>query len=133
MANSNDPVTILVVDDDLDNRTIARETLEAGGFRICEAADGLEALEIAAREKPSLVFLDLSMPKMDGWQAVGRMKADPQMRGIPVIAFTAHAMTQDRKKALDAGCDDVLTKPCTPQSLLEKTAEWIKINEGGKT
>lgn len=116
---------ILVADDDLDNRTIAMETLEAHGYKVLQATNGLEALEIVAREKPNLILLDLSMPKMDGWQVARQLKAMTETDNIPVIAFTAHAMQGDDRKAKEAGCNDYLTKPCTPKKLLEKISEWL--------
>lgn len=117
---------ILVVDDDLDNRTIAKETLESSGYQVCQATNGLEAIEAAEKEKPDLIFLDLSMPKMNGWDGVRHLKSMPQICDIPVIAFTAHAMVGDEKKAREAGCNDYLSKPCTPKMILEKVKEWLK-------
>ena len=116
---------ILVADDDLDNRTIAEETLASSGYQVCVATDGLEVLDLVSREKPDVVLLDLSMPKMNGWQVARKLKSDPDLARIPVIAFTAHAMRGDEQKARDAGCDDFLTKPCTPKKILEKVRQWL--------
>ena len=117
---------ILVADDDFDNRTIATESLESAGYQIIQATNGFEALDAVAKEKPDLIFLDLSMPKLDGWQTVRRLKALPEVSKIPVVAFTAHAMVGDDHKAKEAGCDDYLTKPCTPKKIIEKAKEWLK-------
>ena len=117
---------ILVADDDLDNRTIATETLRAAGYEVCTATDGVEAVASALKEKPDLILVDLSMPKMDGWETVKRLKTAPETSNIPVIAFTAHAMQGDEQKARDAGCDGFLTKPCPPKKIIEKIKEWIE-------
>lgn len=117
---------ILVADDDFDNRTIAAESLESLGYRVLQATNGLETIAAAGRETPDLILLDLSMPKLDGWETVKRLKALPQTAKIPVIAFTAHAMIGDEKKAKAAGCDDYLTKPCPPKKIAEKAGEWLR-------
>lgn len=116
---------ILVADDDADNRTIASDALQAAGFEVLAASDGHEAIELAVSRKPELILLDLSMPKLDGWQAVRRLKTIAETRGIPVIAFTAHAMTGDDRKAREAGCDDYISKPCLPGKIIEKVKEWL--------
>lgn len=117
---------ILIVDDDADNRIIMSDILTSYGYTICSAVNGLEAIEVAVKEKPDIIFLDLSMPIMDGWQAASKIKAMPDISGIPIIAFTAHAMVGDEKKAMDAGCNDYLAKPCTPDKILEKLNKWGK-------
>ena len=116
---------ILIADDDLDNRTIAVETLEAAGYGVVTAANGLEAIDQILKERPALVFLDLSMPKMSGWQVAERIKKTPGVSEIPLIAFTAHALNGDEQKARAAGCDDFLTKPCVPKKMIEKVRQWI--------
>ena len=115
---------VLVADDDLDNRTIAATVLEASDYTVFLASNGLEALALAEKELPEIILMDLSMPKLNGWEATQRLKLNPQLKNIPVIAFTAHAMVGDDKRALQAGCDDYLTKPCAPRKILEKIREW---------
>jgi len=117
---------ILVVDDDYDNRTISSEILVHAGHTVICAANGIEAIEAALKEKPDMIFLDLSMPKMSGWEAAAKLKSMQDMTHIPIIAFTAHAMVGDEKKAIDSGCNDYLTKPCTPNKVLEKVKKWGK-------
>ncbi len=117
---------ILVVDDDFDNRTIASEILVSAGHIVFTATNGIEGIEIAAKEKPDMIFLDLSMPKMSGWEVASKLKSMPDVCAIPIIAFTAHAMVGDEKKAIDAGCNDYLTKPCIPDNILEKVKKWSK-------
>ena len=116
---------ILVADDDFDNRTIATEILRASGYTVVQASNGLQAMEVALSEKPDVILLDLSMPKLDGWETTRRLKKIPEVARIPVIAFTAHAMVGDEKKAREAGCDDFLTKPCTPKQIIEKMKTWL--------
>lgn len=116
---------VLVAEDNMDNRIIAVEILEAFGYEVVQASNGLEAMEMTVKEKPDLVLLDLSMPKMDGWEVVQQLKSSDETSKIPVIAFTAHAMMGDDRKAKDAGCDDYIAKPCTPKNLIKKVDEWV--------
>src|SRR5687768_2247725 len=96
---------ILVADDDFDNRTIAKEVLEMAGYAVLEASNGAEALEMTLREKPALVLLDLSMPKMSGWEVAKNIRLSEEVKDTPVVAFTAHALRGDDLKAKAAGCD----------------------------
>ena len=107
---------ILVVEDHDDNLALMRAALE-DDYEVLVARDGREALEVAGRERPDLILMDLSLPGMDGWEATHRLKADERLRGIPVIAVTAHAMRGDRERALEVGCDDYLAKPIALRSL----------------
>ncbi|HSL85280.1 MAG TPA: response regulator, partial [Thermoanaerobaculia bacterium] len=81
------------------------------------AEDGLKAVEIAASERPDLVLMDLTLPEIDGWEATRRLRADDRTRGIKIIALTAHALEAERDRALEAGCDEVVTKPVPPNEL----------------
>jgi CheY-like chemotaxis protein/signal transduction histidine kinase len=108
---------ILYVEDAPQNRDIMRRYL-AGEFELTEAEDGEEGLDRAARELPDLVLMDLSLPRMDGWETTRRMKANPQLRHIPVIAVTAHAGQEERNRARDAGCVEYLTKPLERDHLI---------------
>lgn len=112
--------TILVADDEADNRAIMAAALTASGYRVCEAADGEEAVAAALRELPDLILLDMAMPGVSGWEAVRRIKAMPQTRDIPVFAFTAYALAGDELKAREAGCDDYVSKPCVPKEVVER-------------
>jgi two-component system cell cycle response regulator DivK len=112
--------TVLVVDDEPDNRAIMAAALKAAGYRVCEAAGGAEAVELALRELPDLILLDMAMPGVSGWEAVRRIRAMPQTRGIPVFAFTAYALAGDELKAMEAGCDGYISKPCIPKEVVEK-------------
>jgi two-component system cell cycle response regulator DivK len=102
---------ILVVEDDELNRDMLSRRLELENLQVFQAADGLEGIALARSESPDLILMDISLPELDGWQATQRLKADSKTRDIPVIALTAHAMTGDAQRFLDAGCDAYETKP----------------------
>jgi two-component system cell cycle response regulator DivK len=102
--------TVLIVEDVALNRDLLIQLLE-DRYRLVVAEDGAAALERAAAERPDLILMDLSLPRMDGWEATRRLKADAALANIPVIALSAHAMRGDEERARTAGCDDFLTKP----------------------
>ena len=112
--------TILVVEDNELSRDAISRRLERRGYRVVLAVDGEEAISIGRTELPDLVLMDLGLPRVDGWEATRRLKADPATRRIPIIVLSAHAMTNDRDKALEAGGDDFDTKPIRFQQLLAK-------------
>ncbi len=111
---------VLLVDDYPDAREMYTEYLQYSGFEVVEAGNGQEALQRAVDATPDIILMDLSLPVMDGWEATRRLKADAATQHIPIIALTAHAMSGDREKALDAGCDDYDTKPVELPRLLGK-------------
>jgi two-component system cell cycle response regulator DivK len=111
---------ILYVEDNDDNVYIVKKRLTRAGFTILVASDGEQGVAVATAERPDLILMDLSLPVIDGWEATRRLKAASETRHIPVIALTAHAMTGDREKALEAGCDDFDTKPLDLARLLGK-------------
>jgi two-component system cell cycle response regulator DivK len=111
---------ILLVEDNEMNRDMLSRRLVRNGFEIVMAVNGQEGLDLASSENPDLILLDMSLPIVDGWEAARRLKADATTAKIPVIALTAHAMVQDKEKALAAGCDDFDTKPVELPRLLEK-------------
>jgi two-component system, cell cycle response regulator DivK len=113
------PKILLVEDNELNRDMLSRRLIRLG-YSMTIAVDGREALEMAVSETPDLILMDLSLPEIDGWEATRRLKADPATQNIPVIALTAHAMSGDREKALDAGCDDFDTKPVELPRLIEK-------------
>jgi CheY-like chemotaxis protein len=116
---------ILLVEDNEMNRDMLSRRLQRRGHEVLIAVDGAEALRVAGEAQPELVLMDLSLPVMDGWEATGRMKANPQTAAIPVIALTAHAMDADRERALAAGCDDFDTKPIDMERLTGKIAALV--------
>ncbi len=109
---------ILLVEDNEMNRDMLSRRLEKRKYEVTIAVDGHEGVEMAESEAPDLILMDLSLPVIDGWEATRRIKTNPKLRSIPIIALTAHAMTADREKALEAGCDAYETKPVQLPSLL---------------
>ncbi|HKT42523.1 MAG TPA: response regulator [Rhodanobacteraceae bacterium] len=110
---------LLVEDNDL-NRDMLSRRLGRRGHEVLAATDGISALAMVRSEAPDVVLMDMSLPVMDGWEATRRMKADAAIAAIPVIALTAHAMADDRERALAAGCDDFDTKPVDIERLIAK-------------
>jgi two-component system cell cycle response regulator DivK len=111
---------ILLVEDNEMNRDMLSRRLLRKGFEVVMAVDGGQAVMMAESEHPDLILMDMSLPVIDGWEATRRVKAAERTAHIPIIALTAHAMSGDREKALDAGCDDYDTKPIEMPRLLEK-------------
>src|SRR5947209_19908492 len=116
-ANS---LRILLVEDNEMNRDMLARRLTRRGYVVSVAVDGMEGLEMASGMMPDLILMDMSLPRLDGWEASRRLKADEYLRRIPIIALTAHAMSDDRSKAIEAGCDEYDTKPIEFSRLLEK-------------
>lgn len=112
--------TIMVVEDNELSRDALSRRLERRGYRVVLAGDGQKAIEIARVDRPDLILMDLGLPGIDGWEATRQLKADLNTRHIPIIVLSAHAMTNDRDKALQAGGDDFDTKPVRFQALMEK-------------
>lgn len=113
-------VKLLLVEDNEMNRDMLSRRLERKGFDLIVAKDGEEGVALTKSEMPDIILMDMSLPIMDGWEATKILKADDATKHIPVIALTAHAMSGDREKALEAGCDDYDTKPIDLPRLLEK-------------
>ena len=114
---------ILLVEDNEDNRDMLSRRLERKDFVVLLAVDGQDGVDKAVAEQPDLILMDMSLPVMDGWAATRTLKANTDTANIPVIALTAHAMSSDREKAIEAGCDDYDTKPVDFPRLLEKIAK----------
>lgn len=111
-------VKLLIADDEPAVRALVHATLEGDGYVILEAADGAEALEVSRYERPSLVLLDIMMPRLEGIQVCRMLKADPDTAGIVVVMLSAQAQERDRNRGLAAGANDYLTKPFSPLALL---------------
>jgi len=122
---------ILLVEDNEMNRDMLSRRLTRNGFDIAIAVDGSQGVEMATTEKPDLILMDMSLPVMNGWEATQKVKADPATSGIPVIALTAHAMNDDRDKAIAAGCDDFDTKPVDLPRLLQKIKALLEAKGAG--
>jgi two-component system, cell cycle response regulator DivK len=104
-------IRILIVEDNEDNQELMRFLLERAGYDVISVENGLEGVEAARREKPDIILMDLSLPELDGWSAARQIKADAELKSIPLIAVTAHTLPGDRRKALDAGFDSYISKP----------------------
>jgi CheY-like chemotaxis protein len=111
-------VKILIVEDVEDNSDMLTRRLQRRGFEVAVARDGEEAVARAAAEAPDLILMDMNMPRLDGWEATRRIRADPATASIPVIALTAHDLEGDREKSLEAGCDEHHAKPFDLPKLL---------------
>src|SRR6266446_4906972 len=117
---------ILVVEDQEDNRQIVRDLLMANDYEMTEAENGEEALAVVAKNRPDLILMDIQLPIMDGYEATRRIKADPSLSSIPIIAVTSYALSGDEEKARAAGCDDFVPKPYSPRQLLAKIREFLR-------
>jgi two-component system cell cycle response regulator DivK len=116
---------ILVVEDEEDNRQILRDLLTSGGYDMIEAETGQDAISAAEANRPDLILMDIQLPILDGYEATRRIKADPSLRSIPVIAVTSYALSGDEAKARAAGCNDFVPKPFSPRQLLAKIRQYL--------
>jgi CheY-like chemotaxis protein len=112
--------TILLVEDNSDNRIIYRRVLEHFGYTVIEALDGEEAIRLATERVPDLILMDISIPRIDGWEATKAIRADARTNRIPIVALTAHAMPADRARAGEVGFASYLTKPIEPRRVVEE-------------
>ena len=117
---------ILVVEDQEDNRQILRALLGSVGYEMTEAGDGEAGIAAAKAARPDLILMDIQLPLMDGYEATRRIKADPLLSSIPIIAVTSYALSGDEKKARAAGCDDFVPKPYSPRQLLAKIRRFLQ-------
>jgi len=117
--------TILIVEDTEDTREVVRRTLELNGFRVLEARNGLEAVEVAIRELPDLILMDMSLPVMDGCQATRVIRARPELASVPIIACTAHNQWEWRSKGILAGCTGFMMKPLDADGLVNMISRYL--------
>ena len=117
--------TILLVEDNEDNLVVYRTILEHVGYLVLEARDGEEGVRRAHSDRPDLILMDISIPKMDGWEATQRLKADDATRAIPIVALTAHALEEDRQRAIEVGCDGYLAKPIEPRRVVQEVERFV--------
>jgi len=116
---------ILLVEDTEDNRQIVRDLMASVGYDLIEAEDGAAGVVMATTHKPDLILMDIQLPVMDGYEASRRIKADPALRHIPIIAVTSYALSGDEAKTRAAGCDGYVAKPFSPRQLLAKINEFL--------
>jgi two-component system cell cycle response regulator DivK len=117
---------ILAVDDQEDNRRILRDLLTSAGYEVIEAVNGEEAVTLAESQRPDLILMDIQLPDIDGYEATRRIKANPALRGTPLIVVTSYALSGDEAKATAAGADAYVSKPFSPRALLAKVREHLK-------
>ena len=122
---TSSPATVLLVEDNEDNLRIYSTFLTYSGYRVLEAADGEAGLALARSELPDVILMDVSIPKMDGYEVTRRLKSDPATAQIPVIALTAHALPSDRDRARDAGCDGYIPKPAEPRLVVAEVRKML--------
>jgi len=125
-SKSGLPGKILIVDDNQDSRELVVKILKARGYQTIEAVDGEEALEKAVAERPDLILMDRSLPKIDGYEVTRRLKGREEFKDIPIVALTAHAMRGDREKALEAGCEGYISKPINVRELPELITSYLR-------
>lgn len=116
---------ILMVEDTEDNRQIMRDLMSMTDYELLEAVDGADGVAQAALHRPDLILMDIQLPVMDGYEAARRIKADPALRHIPIIAVTSYALSGDEDRTLAAGCDGYVAKPFSPRLLLAKIREFL--------
>jgi two-component system cell cycle response regulator DivK len=116
---------ILVVDDQYDNKKIMRDLLGTAAYETIEAGNGEQAVEMVEQRRPDLILMDIQLPVLDGYEAMRRIKADPVLRSIPIIAVSSYALSGDEEKARVAGCNDFVSKPFSPRQLLAKVRQYL--------
>ena len=129
MESVDDPAstaqTLLLVEDNEDNRIIYCTVLRHLGYIVLEAQDGVQAVELARSAQPDLILMDISIPRMDGWEATRVLRGDPRTSAIPIIALTAHALADDRARASQVGFTSYLAKPIEPRVVVAEIRRWI--------
>ncbi len=117
---------ILVVEDDRDNMGLISFILKREGYSVLEAYNGREGVQRAHQDHPDLIILDLAMPEMDGWTAASEIKSDPATQHIPILVLTVRSLAEDRRRAMEAGCDAYFTKPINVPLLMEHIASYLE-------
>ena len=117
---------VLVVEDHEENRRIVRLLLASAGIEMLEAVTGEDGVAMAEKERPDVILMDIQLPGLDGYEATRRIKANPELRHIPIIVVTSYALSGDESKARAAGCDAYITKPYSPRAILAKIREYVR-------
>ena len=123
------PKKILIVDDNQDSRELVVKILKNRGYQLIEAIDGEDAFEKAIAESPDLILMDISIPKIDGYEVTRMLKSRKEFKYTPIVALTAHAMKGDREKAMESGCEGYIAKPINIHELPEQIKSYLKINK----
>ena len=121
---------ILIIEDQEDNRAIMRDLLGAAGYDLIEATDGGEGVELAKKERPDLILMDIQLPVLDGYEATRQIRTYAELKTVPIIAVTSYALSGDEAKTRAAGCDGYVAKPFSPRELLAKVREYLPIKVG---
>lgn len=121
-----DSYTVLYVEDSIDNRILVRRILQAEGYTLLEAGSAQEGLQIALSEHPDLILVDINLPEVDGLTFTKRLKSDPKLAGVPIVALTANVMRGDRERSLRAGCDGYIQKPIDVDLFPSQIKHFIK-------
>jgi two-component system, cell cycle response regulator DivK len=130
---AEDPIaTVLLVEDNEDNQFVYRTILEHFNYRVIVAGDGEEGVRQARAELPDVILMDVSIPVIDGLEATRILKADPSTAAIPIVALTAHALAEDRRRASEAGCDSYLSKPAEPKKVLAEVKRMLEIRDSSR-
>jgi two-component system cell cycle response regulator DivK len=124
---------ILVIEDQEDNRRIVHDLLTSKGYEVVEAVTGLDGVTAAEIRRPDLILMDIQLPGIDGYEATRRIKANPELRKIPIIVVTSYALSGDDVKAFEAGCDAYMAKPFSPRKLLAKIRDYLPENGASQT
>jgi two-component system cell cycle response regulator DivK len=124
---------ILVIEDQEDNRRIMRDLLTSKGYEVIEALNGLDGVNAAETHRPDLILMDIQLPGIDGYEATRRIKANPEIKKIPIIVVTSYALSGDDVKAFEAGCNAYVAKPFSPRKLLEKILEYLPEDGASQT
>jgi len=125
------PPLVLIVEDYDDARSMYVEYLRMSGFRVAEAANGVDALRRAFELLPDVILMDLALPRLDGWEATRQLKADGRTRHIPIVALTGHALASHVEGARQAGCDAFVSKPCLPDALVHQIRRMLDRSRDG--
>ena len=124
---------LLLIEDNENNRYLATFLLEARGYEVLHAADGAAGLALAAQCEPALILLDIQWPEMDGHEVARRLKADPALAAIPIVAVTSYAMLRDRQLALAAGCQGYIEKPIDPETFVDTVESYLRPEHASPT
>ena len=121
--------TILIVEDSPLNRKLVTAILRPRGYNLLIAVDGEQAIEIATREQPDLILMDMQLPKVSGYEATKTLKSQPETKNIPIVALTAHAMENERERAMTARCDGYITKPIDTRAFPDMIRQYLDLRE----